>query len=127
VETALQIRGDFSKNTTDNMDPLVTTAVVADLVVVLISGLVAPARLAFDAISLYGLPGLVWVIFGGEKAWKLEAEVLGSLSDGTLNADYAFSFKKTVSAECTMISVAVSNSLAFVFTLHLRLLNRQPW
>jgi len=111
----------FTKHTTDTMD-------IFSIAQVLIKpAIVAPISLAFDSIYLYGPLGPILVFFGSRTTWRLEAQVLGSSIDGKLIDSHAFSFKQTVSDECTMISVAVSNDFGICIHSSLTLLRRQPW
>lgn len=71
----------------------------------------------FNFVKLYGISGLVLLFFGSRTTWHLEAQVLGRFHDGKLIDKHALAFKKTVSDECTMISVAVC--VIFPITLSL--------
>ena len=60
----------------------------------------------FYLFKLYGLSGLVLLIFGSRSTWLIEAHLLGEVDDSE-----AMQFKKSVQDDCTMISVAVSPTL----------------
>lgn len=50
----------------------------------------------------YGQFGIFLFLFGNRTTWRIQAQVLGELSD-----DDALAFKSSVYNECTMIAVAV--------------------
>lgn len=59
----------------------------------------------FELVRLYGSLGIVVWLFGSRNTWRLQAQVLGKVKE-----EDAFSFKKSVTDECTMVSVAVSTA-----------------
>lgn len=63
---------------------------------------------AIELVRLYGTSGLYIYAFGSRATWRLQAQVLGQLRD-----EDAFAFKKSVTDECTMISVAVQTIGSF--------------
>jgi hypothetical protein len=50
----------------------------------------------------YGQFGIFLYLFGNHTTWRIQAQVLGELSD-----DDALAFKSSIYNECTMIAVAV--------------------
>lgn len=55
-----------------------------------------------EYLKLYGVYGVVILVFGARNVWDMEAEVVGSRNDET-----AMAFKKTVQDESTTCAVAV--------------------
>lgn len=105
------------------MDAFPITTAAIDIVstglsiaLLLVSG---PNRL-IGLIRLYGPSGVLLFIFGSQTTWRLEAQVLRHIDrDGNLIDDSAQAFKRTVSDECTVISVAVGLLLLDCLSLDL--------
>ena len=76
---------------------------------------------AIRLFGLYGPSGLLLFWFGSKSTWRMEAQVLGELTD-----EDALAFKKCVQDECIMVSVAVSRCSDHAESMSLKPLFRQP-
>lgn len=66
------------------------------------AGIFSRARLL---LRWYGPSGILLLLFGRRTIWRIQAQVLGEMDDND-----ALNFRKSISDECTMISVAVGTA-----------------
>lgn len=64
-------------------------------------------------LTLYGVSGFFFWLYGNDNVWRMQVELLGSL-----NADDSARFKKLVQEECGMIAVAVCFFIRFYAFQH---------